>query len=52
MGGDTLDAFAPFAQYTQRVPYGAIETIWMKVFNTITLPVGTVIQMTKVREED
>ena len=52
IGGDTLDAFAPLAQYTQRVHHGQMESTWMKVSNTITLPDGTVIQRTKVREED
>ena len=52
IGGDTLDAFAPLAQYTQRVHHGQMESTWMKVSNTITLPDGTVIQRTSVREED
>jgi hypothetical protein len=52
MGGDTLDAFAPLAHYTQRVHHGQMESTWMKVSNTITLPDGTVIQRTRVREED
>ena len=29
-----------------------MESTWMKVSNTITLPDGSVIQRTKVREED
>ena len=52
MGGDTLDAFAPLAQYTQRVHHGQMESTWMKVSNMIILPDGSVIQRTKVREED
>jgi hypothetical protein len=41
-GGDTLDAFAPLAQYTQRVHHGQMESTWMKVSKSITLPDGTV----------
>ena len=52
IGGDTLDAFAPLAQYTQRVHHGQMESTWMKVSNTITLPDGRVIQRTRVKEED
>ena len=52
MGGDTLDAFAPLAHYTQRVHHGQMESAWTKVSNTITLLDGTVIQRTRVKEED
>ena len=41
-GGDTLDAFAPLAQYTHRVHHGNLESTWMKVSRSITLPDGTI----------
>ena len=52
VGGDTLDAFAPLSHYTQRVHNGQMESTWLKVSSSITLPDGTVMQRTKVREED
>ena len=36
MGGDTLDALAPLARYTQRVHHGQMESTWLKVSKTIT----------------
>ena len=52
MGGDTMDAFAPLAQYTQRVHGGMTKDAWMKLSSTITTPDGTVWQRVKVKEED
>ena len=52
MGSDTLDAFAPLAQYTQRVHGGMTKDTWLKLSSTITNPDGTVWQRVKVKEED
>ena len=52
MGGDTLDAFAPLAHYTQRVHNGQMENTWVKISKTITLPDGTVLEGTTVKEKD
>ena len=52
MGGDTLDAFAPLAHYTQRVHHGQMENTWVKISKTITLPDGTVLEGTTVKEKD
>ena len=51
-GGDTMDAFAPLAQYTQRVHGGMTKDTWMKFYSTITNPDGTVLRRVKVKEED
>jgi hypothetical protein len=51
-GGDTLDAFAPLAQYTQRVHGGMTKDAWMKLSSTITNPNATVLHRVKVKEED
>ena len=34
-GGDTLDAFAPLAQYTQRNHAGMTQSAWMQLSQTI-----------------
>ena len=34
-GGDTLDAFAPLAQYTQRNHAGMTQSAWMQLSHTI-----------------
>jgi hypothetical protein len=53
--GDTLDAFAPLAQYTQR--HHAEQThpilqLGKKVATTITTPSGVVYDKIRVREEN
>ena len=52
MGGDKLDAFAPLAHYTQRVHHGQMESTWVKISKTITLPDGSVLEGTTVKEKD
>ena len=52
MGGDTLDAFAPLSHYTTRVHGGQMESTWTKVVRSFTLPDGTVIEGTRVKEEN
>ena len=49
-GGDTLDAFAPLAQYTRRVHHGQMESTWMKVSRTFFNLDGTIKEMTQVKE--
>ena len=55
MGGDTLDAFAPLAQYTQR-HYGGLTNpllqVGTKLASLITTGSGVVYQKSRVREED
>ena len=52
VGGDTLDAFTPLSHYTQRVHNGQMESTWMKLSNTITLADGTVMERSRIKEED
>ena len=55
MGGDTLDAFAPLAQYTQRVHGSQANPLLQagtKLASLITTGSGVVYQKTRVREED
>ena len=52
MGGDTLDAFTPLSHYTTRVHGGQMESTWTKVVRSFTLPDGTVIEGTRVKEEN
>ena len=51
MGGDTLDAFTPLSHYTTRVHGGQMESTWTKVVRSFTLPDGTIIEGTRVKEE-
>ena len=51
-GGNTLDAFAPLAQYTQRVHHGNLESTWTKVSRVFFNLDGTVKEMTEVKEND
>ena len=39
-GGDTLDAFAPLAQYTQRNHAGMTQSAWMQLSHSIISPSG------------
>ena len=48
--GDTLDAFTPLAQYTQRNHAGMTRSAWTKIFSSFTLPDGTVLEKTRVKE--
>ena len=50
MGGDTLDGFAPLSHFTQRVHNGQMESTWMKVARSITLPDGTILE--GIKEKD
>ena len=55
MGGDTLDAFAPLAQYTQRHYDGQTNPLLQvgtKVASLIMTGSGVVYQKIRVREED
>ena len=55
MGGDTLDAFAPLAQYTQRHYGGQINPLLQagtKLASLITTGSGVVYQKIRVRDED
>ena len=52
VGGDTLDAFAPISYYTQRVNNGQMESTWMKLSNTVTLAGGSVMERSRIKEED
>ena len=52
MGGDTLDAFAPLSHFTQRVNNGQMESTRTNVAKSIILPDGTVLERTRVKEED
>ena len=51
-GGDTLDAFAPLAQYTERVHHGQVESTWTKVARTFHNLDGSIREMTEVKERD
>ena len=51
-GGDTLDAFAPLAQYTERVHHGQVESTWTKISRVFFNLDGTVKEMTEVKESD
>ena len=50
MGGDTLDALTPLSHDTTRVHSGQMESTWMKVVRSITLPDGTVLE--GIKEKD
>ena len=52
MGGDTLEAFAPLAQLTQRVHGGNTYNTVKKLATTIITGSGTAYYKTRVREED
>ena len=52
MGGDTLEAFAPLAQFTQRAYGGNTRNAGKKLGNTITTGSGVVFYKSRVREED
>ena len=52
MGGDTLDAFAPLAQYTQRVHGGQMQNAAKIFVGVITSASGIVQQRTRVREDE
>ena len=52
MGGDTLEAFAPLAQLTQRVHGGNTYNTVKKLTTTIITGSGTAYYKTRVREED
>ena len=52
MGGDTLDAFAPLAQYTQRVHGGQMQNAANIFVGVITSASGIVQQRTRVREDE
>ena len=51
-GGDTLDAFAPLAQYTERVNHGQVESTWTKISRVFFNLDGTIKEMTEVKESD
>ena len=50
VGGDTLDAFAPLSHYTHRVHNDQMESTWMKIAGSITLPDGVVLE--GIKEKD
>ena len=52
MGGDTLDAFAPLAQLTQRAYGGDKRNAGKKLATTITTGSGVEYYKTRIREED
>ena len=49
-GGDTLDAFTPLAQYTQRVHHGQMEKARAKIISSFFIPNGTLKEISKVKE--
>ena len=51
-GGDTLDAFTPLAQNTERVHYGQVESTWTKISRVFFNLDGTIKEMTEVKESD
>ena len=52
MGGDTLEAFAPMAQFTQRAYGGNTQNAGKKLASTITTGSGVVYYKSRIREED
>ena len=52
MGGDTLEAFTPLAQYTQRVHGDHMQNAGKMIVGIITSASGIVQQRIRVREED
>ena len=52
MGGDTLEAFAPLAQLTQRVHGGNTYNTVKKLATTIITGSGVEYYKTRIREED
>ena len=51
-GDDMLDAFAPLAQYPQRVHHGQMESTWTKISRVFFNLDGTIKEMTEVKEND
>ena len=51
-GGDTLDAFAPLAQYTQRNHAGMTQSAWMQLSHTIISSAGEVLHRVRKKETE
>jgi hypothetical protein len=51
-GGDTLDAFAPLAQYTQRNHAGMTQSAWMHLSQTIISSTGEVQHRVRMKENE
>ena len=51
-GGDTLDAFAPLAQYTQRNHAGMTQSAWMQLSHTIISSAGEVLHRVRCKESE
>ena len=51
-GGDTLDAFAPLAQYTQRNHAGMTQSAWMQLSHTIISSSGEVLHRVRMKESE
>ena len=51
-GGDTIDAFAPLAQYTQRHHGGNVDSTCNQFVGAIISSSGAVMQRVRIREED
>ena len=51
-GGDTMDAFAPLAQYTQRHHGGNVDSTSNQFVGAIISSSGAVMQRVRIKEED
>ena len=51
-GGDTLDAFTPLAQYTQRNHAGMTKSAWMQLSHTIISSTGEVQHRLRAKETE
>ena len=51
-GGDTLDAFAPLAQYTERNHAGMTQSAWMQLSHTIINSAGEVLHRVRMKENE